>query len=384
MNIQRGEIYLTDLSGYIGSEQSGTRPVIVVQNNCGNIHSPTTVVAPLTSKQKPRLPTHTLLKASDCGINEDSIVLCEQVRVIDKRRLKKRLGQVDQKKIEEIDRSLMVSIGLGLKRNETGTPKSELKVVPFPAPIKPTAKKVDGDEYNEYKSDGKLKARKMESIRSYDDFAAMQNYFLKDGNTRDWAMWTVGVSFGFRISDLLKIKYGWVLNPDKTFRDRLTIIEKKTSKQNDFPLTESIIMALTKYFDSLDWSFDLNDHIFTSQKKCVLTPQSAWRILSDAAKIVIPGITIGSHSLRKSHANIMACLLKSLIDINALTAVQFALNHSDFRTTMRYLGVMDKTLNKGRTLVSDFVLGKSGINELTIGSSTTIDDLMIEIQKITK
>ncbi|MCL2062075.1 MAG: tyrosine-type recombinase/integrase [Firmicutes bacterium] len=262
--------------------------------------------------------------------------------------------------------------------------KLETKIIPFPAAVKPKTKKADCEEYTEYKSDGKLKARPMDSIRSYDDFLAMQNYFLERGNIRDWAMWTTGVCFGFRISDLLKIKFGWVLNPDKSFRSRLTIIEKKTSKLNDFPLTEAIIQAFTKYFDSLDWNFDLNDQIFTSQKKCMMTPQSAWRILSNAARQVIPDITIGSHSLRKSHANIMACLLKSLIDVNSLTAVQFALNHSDFKTTMRYLGVMDKTLNKGRTLVSDFVLGNSGVNELTIGSSATIDDVLAEIQKITK
>ncbi|MCL2062074.1 MAG: type II toxin-antitoxin system PemK/MazF family toxin [Firmicutes bacterium] len=118
MKIHRGEIYLTDLSGYIGSEQSGTRPAVVVQNDSGNIHSPTTVVAPLTSKKKPRLPTHALLKANDCGIPEDSTVLCEQVRVIDKSRLKKRLGQVEnQKEIDEIDQSLMVSIGLKRRTN---------------------------------------------------------------------------------------------------------------------------------------------------------------------------------------------------------------------------------------------------------------------------
>ena len=266
--------------------------------------------------------------------------------------------------------------------------KLKTKIIPFPTP--PDApeiqrrKKAEPEEYSEYKTDGKLKARPMDSIRSYDDFAAMQNYFLESGNIRDWAMWTAGVSFGFRISDLLKIKFGWVLNPDKTFRKELTITEKKTGKLNNFPLTESIIHAFTEYFDSLGWDFEFGDCIFKSQKKCQMTPQSAWRILSDAGRKVIPDIIIGSHTLRKSHANIMACLLKSLIDINSLTAVQFALNHSDFKTTMRYLGVMDKTLNKGRTLVSDFVLGKSGVNELTIGSSATIDDVMAEIQKITK
>lgn len=120
MNILRGEIYLTDLRGYIGSEQSGTKLAIVVQNDSGNLHSPTTMVAPLTSKQKPRLPTHTLLTSHDCGIHKDSTVLCEQMRVIDKSRLKRRIGIVeDQKKIEEIDHSLMVSIGVNKSKRRT-------------------------------------------------------------------------------------------------------------------------------------------------------------------------------------------------------------------------------------------------------------------------
>lgn len=260
----------------------------------------------------------------------------------------------------------------------------EPKVILLPVPVKQKTKKLEYEEYSEFKKDKKLKARPMESIRSYDDFDAMQKYFLNKGNIRDWALWAAGISFGFRISDLLKIKFGWIVNADRTFKNKLTIVEKKTSKLNGFPITESIIYAFTKYFDSLDWNFNLDDSIFTSQKRCQMTPQSAWRILSNAARNVIPEIVIGSHSLRKSHANIMICLLKTQIDINSLTAVQMALNHSDFRTTMRYLGVMETIINEGRKLISDFVLGKANINKLTIGSSATIDDVMVAIQKITK
>jgi len=112
--VRQGDIYLTDLSGYVGSEQSGVRPVVVVQNNVGNTHSPTTVIVPLTSKQKPSLPTHTLLTPSDCGVRADSTALCEQMRVIDKRRLKKWLGKIESSaKLEEINKSLMALIGFG-------------------------------------------------------------------------------------------------------------------------------------------------------------------------------------------------------------------------------------------------------------------------------
>ena len=112
-DIYRGDIYWADLSGYIGSEQNGPRPVLIVQNEMGNAHSPTTMIAPLTSKQKPTLPTHLLLTPDDCGILYDSTVLCEQMRVIDKTRLRRKLGKIlNPDKLEEINEKLMISIGL--------------------------------------------------------------------------------------------------------------------------------------------------------------------------------------------------------------------------------------------------------------------------------
>ena len=112
--MHRGEIYLVDLSNYIGSEQSGIRPALIVQNEKGNAYSPTTIVCPLTSQQKHALDTHVSLAPSDRGIIKDSIVLCEQIRVIDKTRIKKKLGEVtNRQKIDDINRKLLVSLGLG-------------------------------------------------------------------------------------------------------------------------------------------------------------------------------------------------------------------------------------------------------------------------------
>lgn len=116
MMVRRGEIYLVDLDKNVGSEQAGLRPAIIVQNEIGNVHSPTTIICPLTSKNKPPLSTHVSLRPNDgcCGITKDSTVLCEQVRVIDKARCKKKLGKIqNQKIIEEINQKLMVSMGLG-------------------------------------------------------------------------------------------------------------------------------------------------------------------------------------------------------------------------------------------------------------------------------
>jgi len=114
MYIKRGEIYYADLSPVIGSEQGGMRPVLIVQNDIGNKHSPTVIAAAITSqKEKSRLPTHISLNARDCGLAKDSVVLLEQVRTLDKKRLKERMGELDNSSMGKVDNALSVSFGLG-------------------------------------------------------------------------------------------------------------------------------------------------------------------------------------------------------------------------------------------------------------------------------
>lgn len=109
--ISRGEVWYADLSPVIGSEQGGFRPILIVQNDVGNKHSPTTIAVPITSRfTKKPLPTHVPLVG--CGLSKDSIALCEQVRTIDKRRLKNKMGQVDEETIEALDKALTISLGL--------------------------------------------------------------------------------------------------------------------------------------------------------------------------------------------------------------------------------------------------------------------------------
>lgn len=113
--IRRGEIYLIDLSNQVGSEQGGIRPAVIVQNEAGNVHSPTTIVCPLTSRQKSMAATHVNLTPEDAGIIKDSTVLCEQVRVIDKTRIKRKLGEVrNLEKIEDINQKILVSFGISM------------------------------------------------------------------------------------------------------------------------------------------------------------------------------------------------------------------------------------------------------------------------------
>jgi len=114
MNIKRGEIYYADLSPVVGSEQGGIRPVLIIQNDVGNRYSPTVIAAAITSQRdKNKLPTHISVEASDCGLAKDSIVLLEQVRTIDKQRLKEKMGSLDMESMVMVDKALSVSFGLG-------------------------------------------------------------------------------------------------------------------------------------------------------------------------------------------------------------------------------------------------------------------------------
>ena len=111
--VKRGEIYYADLSPVVGSEQGGVRPVLIVQNDVGNRHSPTVIAAAITSqKEKSKLPTHISLNASSCGLAKDSVVLLEQVRTLDKRRLKERMGELDSDAMSQVNNALSVSFGL--------------------------------------------------------------------------------------------------------------------------------------------------------------------------------------------------------------------------------------------------------------------------------
>lgn len=113
MNVKRGDIYYADLSPVVGSEQGGMRPVLIVQNDVGNKYSPTVIAAAITSQQdKSKLPTHISVSGNNCGLSKDSVVLLEQVRTLDKKRLKERMGNLSQTDMNKINRALNVSFGL--------------------------------------------------------------------------------------------------------------------------------------------------------------------------------------------------------------------------------------------------------------------------------
>lgn len=111
-NVKRGDIYYADLSPVVGCEQGGTRPVLIVQNNVGNYHSPTVIVAILTSKIKKKLPTHINVDSGEGNLSVSSTVLLEQLRTIDKDRLQRYIGSVSDEKMNEVDQAMLVSLGL--------------------------------------------------------------------------------------------------------------------------------------------------------------------------------------------------------------------------------------------------------------------------------
>ncbi len=116
--IKRGELYYADLSPVVGSEQGGVRPVLVVQNDIGNKYSPTVIAAAVTSKiNKAKLPTHIEISASEYGLSKDSVVLLEQIRTLDKKRLKERIGELSNQTMVLVDDALLISLGF-IKNNE--------------------------------------------------------------------------------------------------------------------------------------------------------------------------------------------------------------------------------------------------------------------------
>jgi integrase len=235
--------------------------------------------------------------------------------------------------------------------------------------------------YSDFKSDGKRKPHPADSIRSYSDFKAIQDYFLGKDDVRDWMMWTIGVSMGLRISDLLSLRFGHFIDNDKvTIKPRLEIYEQKTGKLNNLLITESVKLAIQTYILSIKSEFDLDGFLFASKKTGQkMYEEHGWRILSSAGKALGLPINIGSHTMRKSFANIAACVDKSCIDMNAVAKIQGLLNHSDQRVTMKYLGTYQDMFDRARVAVSDFVLGKTGVDEIIAGNQYTVDDIMRQL-----
>ena len=127
MSIKRGDIYYADLSPVVGSEQGGLRPVLIVQNDIGNKYSPTVIAAAITSQiSKAKLPTHIDVFADNYGLAKDSVILLEQIRTIDKKRLKEKMGHLDDSLMRRVDDAISVSFGLPAAPQVQSTVQGEI------------------------------------------------------------------------------------------------------------------------------------------------------------------------------------------------------------------------------------------------------------------
>ena len=128
MSVKRGDIYYADLSPVVGSEQGGLRPVLIIQNDIGNRYSPTVIAAAITSRMgKTKLPTHIDIYAERAGLAKDSVILLEQIRTLDKRRLKEKMGHLDEGLMDQVNAAIAVSFGL------PGIPTVQPQSTPLPA-----------------------------------------------------------------------------------------------------------------------------------------------------------------------------------------------------------------------------------------------------------
>lgn len=233
------------------------------------------------------------------------------------------------------------------------------------------------------KSNGIQKAQKVDAIRSYTDFSLIQNWFLNEFRMRDYMMWTVGVAFGVRISDLVKLKLVDIMDDEWKFRERVQIYEKKTSKLNNLLITDVVKKAVTAYLQSIKWQMKPDDYLFRSaQTGQAITEVSGWRILKQAQRALELPLNIGSHTMRKSFADIVACVDKTTIDMNTITKVQGLLNHADQKCTLGYLGSLQRMYDSARISVSDFLLGKTDVDELTFGNLHSIDDVFQKLEDL--
>ncbi len=140
MSVRRGDIYYADLSPVVGSEQGGLRPVLIIQNDVGNKYSPTVIAAAITSRMsKARLPTHIDVYADRVGLQKDSVILLEQIRTLGKRRLKEKMGHLDEEMMDHVNTAIAISFGLGDAKQDAEARARMQSLPSYPAARTPAA-----------------------------------------------------------------------------------------------------------------------------------------------------------------------------------------------------------------------------------------------------
>ena len=143
MSVRRGDIYYADLSPVVGSEQGGLRPVLIIQNDIGNRYSPTVIAAAITSRMsKTRLPTHIDIYAEQVGLAKDSVILLEQIRTLDKRRLKEKMGHLDDSVMDHVNTAIAISFGLGTPQQDAEARAMMQRLPAYTVPSQPAVASV--------------------------------------------------------------------------------------------------------------------------------------------------------------------------------------------------------------------------------------------------
>lgn len=232
-------------------------------------------------------------------------------------------------------------------------------------------------------SDGRPLPRPADSFRSYTEMTQFLETLKHTGRLgiRNWALMRCGICFGLRVSDMLRLRWNWLKNPDGTWRDRLPIVEKKTSKINRILITDAIKETLDEYAHWLG-SYNPNGLIFCKTTGAALNTKVAARIFTEINETVGLPIHISSHTMRKTFANIILSCYDGTMQVEAIDKAQRALNHADQRSTGHYLAVIDAEVDKARVAVSDFMLGKTDIDKLGVPKMKTNNELYAAIEEM--
>lgn len=248
-----------------------------------------------------------------------------------------------------------------------------------------SAKLDEPEFYSEYKKDGIKKSTPAAPIRSYDEFVAVSRYFEEKQMWRDKALWWCGIAFGLRCSDLTSLRWGNVLSDDGTFLRTTRLFERKTGKLKGLLITEAVQISLSEYLQHIPEPPKLVDYIFSPQTKGrgngtkPLSTTQVYKILSQAGRSAGVINPISTHTMRKTYGDILRCVCQATVDPYRIELCRIALNHSNSRTTMRYLGVEEENLHSALMGVSDFLLGRTEKKELVLDEKTEQNEQIMEM-----
>lgn len=232
------------------------------------------------------------------------------------------------------------------------------------------------------KKDGRSIPTAADEFQSYDEMQRFLEVVRSTGRlgVRNWAMVRVGICFGLRISDLIKLKWCWLKNPDGSWREYTNVVEQKTMKLNRLLITDAVKETLSEYIEHC--GCDMNGYVFPKTTGGQMTSKHGSQILVDMNKIAGIPRHISSHSMRKTFANIILSCYDGSMEVEALDKVRVALNHVSLSATSHYTNTLQREVDNARKTVSDFVLGKSEVKTLGIPKQKSNNDLFEALEAL--